>query len=320
MITASRAVRLLIAAGLFALLLWYSNPRDVARELARADWRWVVAAAALVLVDRTLMAWRWIALLQPVQHGTRPPTGTLLRIFFITTFIGTFIPSVGGDAIRAWKLSRAGGHAGESFASVLMDRVLGVIGILLAAALGLMLAPELLGERAVWLALVVALAGSAGAIAVVFNAGASQALLRAVNGVAGQGGVHRAFERLFAALQAYRGHQGMLAAVLAASLAVQLIRIVQGWFLGLALGITAGFSAYLAFIPIILLVLLLPFPGNGVGTGNLAFIWLFERIGVGRADAFALGVLFIGLGIVGNLPGAFLYATGSDSPREARVS
>lgn len=320
MIPAARAGRLLFAAGLFALLLWYSDPRRVAAALAGVDWRWVAAAAALVLVDRTLMAWRWIALLAPIQHGTRPSTGTLLRIFFITTFIGTFIPSVGGDAIRAWRLARAGVSSQESFASVLMDRLLGVVAILLAAAVGLAVAPDLLGERAVWLGLVVTLAGCAAAMALVFSERAGRAIMRAVRRVAGDGRIQRGAERLFESLRAYSGHRGLLAVVLTASIAVQVIRILQAWLLGLSLGIAAGPAAYFAFIPIILLVLLLPLPGNGIGSSQAAFLWTFGRVGVSSPQAFALSVLFIGLGIVGNVPGAFLYAFGrADRPGPARA-
>lgn len=318
--TAARTARFLFAAGLFALLLWYANPREVARSLAGVDWRWIAGAAALVLIDRTLMAWRWIALLAPIQHGVRPPTGALLRIFFITTFIGTFIPSVGGDAIRAWRLSRAGVSSHESFASVFMDRMLGVIAILLAAAAGLAVAPDLLGERAVWLGLAVTLAGCAAGVALVFSERAGAVVNGLVRRVAGEGRLQRGIERLFGALRAYSGRHGLLSLVLGASLLVQVIRILQAWLLGLALGITAPVTAYFAFIPIVLLVLLLPLPGNGIGPSQFAFVLTFGRVGVSSPHAFALSVLFIGLGVVGNVPGALLYAFGrGERPGEARA-
>lgn len=310
MTSAARAGRVILAAGLFALLLWYSDPRQVARAMAGVDWRWIAAAAALVLIDRTLMAWRWIALLAPIQHGTRPSMGSLLRIFFITTFIGTFLPSVGGDAVRAWRLSRAGVSSHESVASVLMDRLLGVIAILMAAAAGLAAAPDLLGERAVWLGLAVTLAGCAAGMSVVFSRRAGSVVVALMRRTAGVARLQGAAAGLFAALRAYNGHRGLLAAVLTMSLAVQVIRILQGWLLGLSLGIAAGPAAYFAFIPIILLVLLLPLPGNGIGSSQAAFVWTFGRVGVSSPHAFALSVLFIGLGIVGNLPGALLYAFG----------
>jgi len=49
---------------------------------------------------------------------------------------------------------------------------------------------------------------------------------------------------------------------------------------------------------------------NGIGTSQAAFVWFFARAGVPAAAAFALSVLFVALGIVGNLPGGILYAFG----------
>ena len=56
--------------------------------------------------------------------------------------------------------------------------------------------------------------------------------------------------------------------------------------------------------------MLLPITVNGIGTSQAAFVWCFGATGVGRPEAFALSVLFVALGIVGNLPGGLLYATG----------
>jgi hypothetical protein len=57
---------------------------------------------------------------------------------------------------------------------------------------------------------------------------------------------------------------------------------------------------------------------NGLGTGQAAFVWFFARAGVPDATAFALSLLFIGLGVVGNLPGGILFAVGSSGqPRRA---
>ena len=43
------------------------------------------------------------------------------------------------------------------------------------------------------------------------------------------------------------------------------------------------------------------------------FDLLFTRVGVPSSQAVALSILFVALAIVGNLPGAFLYATGKGS-------
>jgi hypothetical protein len=116
--------------------------------------------------------------------------------------------------------------------------------------------------------------------------------------------------RLLEAIRRYRWWTRSLANVLAGSIGVQLLRVAQAWLLGVALGISLGPSAYLIYVPLILLVMLLPITVNGIGTSQAAFVWLFGASGVTSADAFALSVLFVALGIVGNLPGAVLYASG----------
>ena len=170
----AQSVRILVAVGLTALLLWQSDPRAVWQAARGADWRFILLACALVAIDRVLMAYRWWTLLAPVgrsegrhyenavhsadlqvgQLGRRPPLGTVMRIFFVSTFVGTFLPaSVGGDAVRAYGLSKEGVGGVDAVASVLMDRLLGVVSILIVAIAGAMLARDLIDIRALFPAL-----------------------------------------------------------------------------------------------------------------------------------------------------------------------
>ena len=71
-------------------------------------------------------------------------------------------------------------------------------------------------------------------------------------------------------------------------------------------------------MPLILLVMLLPVTFNGIGTSQAAFVWFFGRAGIPAPPAFALSVLFVALGVVGNLPGGLLYAFGRAKPRPFR--
>jgi hypothetical protein len=53
---------------------------------------------------------------------------------------------------------------------------------------------------------------------------------------------------------------------------------------------------------------------NGLGTSQVAFQVLFGQVGVPAPEAVALSILFVALGIVGNLPGSLLYAFDADRP------
>jgi hypothetical protein len=61
--------------------------------------------------------------------------------------------------------------------------------------------------------------------------------------------------------------------------------------------------------------MLLPITVSGLGTSQVSFDYLFGQAGVPSAQAVALSILFVALGIVGNLPGSVLYATEESKPR-----
>ena len=321
-----RIIRIAVAAGLTGLLLWLSDPRAVWDAARGADWRFIVLACVLVALDRVLMAYRWWTLLSPIvddgrstmddrrstmdgHRSTRPPVKTVMRIFFVSTFVGTFLPaSVGGDAVRAYGLSKHGVGGTDAIASVLMDRLLGVISILIVAIGGAFLARGLIDIRALFPAFAILIVLCAAALAVVFSprAAVAAAALLALLPRGRETG-----NRLVSSIQRYATLHGAMANVLTCSLAVQVLRVLQTYCLGLSLGLAVPLGVYFALVPIILLIVLMPITINGIGTTQAGFIWLFGRAGVGDAAAFALSVLFLGIAVVGNLPGAALYLRGS---------
>jgi uncharacterized protein (TIRG00374 family) len=264
-----------------------------------------------VLADRALMAYRWVALLCTVEAERRPPLAALMRVFFVSTFVGTFLPtSVGGDAVRSYSAIRLNVPAGDALASVVMDRVLGVASLLLMTLVGLLFARQLLEDTAV-LAAVAATGGLClVTLLLIFHRGAGRAMTSLLSLLPGER-VRTAGSRALDSIRKYAGYPQVLLGVLAGSVGVQVLRIVQAYFLGRSLDITAPLTLYFAFIPLILIVMLLPITVSGIGTSQVAFVGFFAQAGVPEPAAFALSVLFVALNVVGNLPGALLYLSGS---------
>jgi uncharacterized protein (TIRG00374 family) len=303
---AGRIARIAVAAALTGYLLWRSDPGEVAAAARHAEPSWILTAVLLVLVDRTLMAWRWALLL--CIAPLRPPLGRMLEVFFVSTFVGTFLPaSIGADAVRAYSISRDTVASADAVASVFMDRMLGIASLLVMGLAGVALARDLAADRVVLAGLALTAIVTLVTMLMIFServgvwcAAIASALPISV--------VRRLGAEIVASVRRYARFHGQLAKVLAASVAVQVLRIVQAYCLGRSLGIDADLTIYFAFIPIILLIMLLPVTINGLGTSQAAFVWFFGRVGVDAAPAFALSILFVALGIVGNLPGGLLYA------------
>lgn len=304
------ALRLTAAIALTALMIWWAGPANVWRAARGARPSWILAALALVVVDRALMAYRAVALLQPVPAPQRPGVRDIIRVFFVSTYLGTFLPgSIGGDAVRTYALNRLAVPAADAFASVFLDRLLGIVSLLVMALAGLVLARDLARDPVVLTSLLATTGGCLLAAAAIFSRRAG-VWSETVAAWLPSHRVQRATSAVVAGLQRYAPERRILALVLGASIAVQILRILQAYCLGRALGIPLPATTYFAFIPVILLVMLLPVSINGLGTSQLAFAGLFGRAGVPQADAVALSILFLALGAAGNLPGGVIYAFG----------
>jgi glycosyltransferase 2 family protein len=310
-VRARQPLRLAAAIGLTALMLWWAGPTSVWQAARGARWSWIGAALVLVAADRSLMAYRWIALLRAIPSAAHPRLRDILRVFFVSTYLGTLLPgSVGGDAARTYALSRLAVPATDAFASVFLDRLLGVLSLLIMALAGLLLARDLAHDPAVVVSLIATALVCTVAAAMIFSRHAAL-LGHAVASRLPSARAGRLTSGIVAGLQRYAPERGILTLVLAASVAVQVLRVLQAYCLGLSLHIVLPLTTYFAFVPIILLVMLLPISVNGLGTSQVAFVGLFARVGVAQGPAFALSVLFLALGVIGNLPGGLLYAFGS---------
>ena len=310
----ARLLRILVAVVLTTYIVWQANPGQVVREATHLHVGWVLAAVALVLADRALMAYRWTLLLVALTPGSRPPFRDVLRIFFVSTFVGSFLPSVGGDVYRAYKLSRLQVSGVESAASVVMDRALGVLSMVLVAVLALVFAREMLEIPGVMATVTVAAVGCAAGAAGLYSARAATLAQALAAYVPGRKPRHLV-GGLIDAVRRYANHHGEVTSVLIASMGVQVLRVLQAYCLGQALGIVVPLTTYFVFIPLIVIVMQVPVTVSGLGVSQAMFDLLFTRVGVPSPQAVALSILFVALAIVGNLPGALLYATGGGAKR-----
>lgn len=310
---ARRLLRLTVAIGLTAYVLWTSDPRAVWAACRDANWSWIGAAVALVLVDRTLMAARWLELLGALTQDARPPFLVVLRVFFVSSFVSNFVPSVAADSYRAYALARANVHLAESAASVLVDRLLGVLSVVIVAAAALPFAARIGVPNGVTLLLALTLGGCLVAGSVVFSETVGNMVVVLTKIIPSEA-LHRGMTMLVDAIRRYSRHHGALARVLLMSVLVQVIRVLQAACLGYGLGLAVPFAAYFAFVPIIVLIIQVPVTINGLGAAQLAFDRLFVPLGAPAAPVFALSMLFLALGVLGTLPGALFYVLTPRTP------
>ncbi len=116
-------------------------------------------------------------------------------------------------------------------------------------------------------------------------------------------------------LHVYRGHFGLLAWAFFISVISQLTLPLSAWLCGLAFGMTAPVTHYLAYVPVAVLAASLPIsPPQGFGVMDWLLLHFFSERGTARAgQAFALAQAVRFLPMIWNLFGAYWVVTGSYS-------
>jgi len=295
--------RLAVTGAILAYLLTGVDLGASVRAMLHVRPAWFLLTLLLVAVDRVVMAYRWLLLLRAAEVDI--PARSALRIFLTSSFVGSFLPAgIGADAARAFAIASRTSRGSQAVASVGVDRVLGLVATVLLGVAGVAeWAQHVPAGLRVYLYVAAAAAGAASVA--VFWVDRLTAVL--VPERLRQSKLGWRVWRLGEAVGAYRAHPGVLGRVLALSLAVQFVRILQAYGLGRGLGIGVGFDYYLVFMPVAMLILLLPVSISGLGLPQAAVVWLLRPVGVPVEQAFALSTLFVVIGVLGNLPGALLY-------------
>jgi uncharacterized membrane protein YbhN (UPF0104 family) len=118
--------------------VWLFRQVDAARlwhAARQASWSWLAVAALLYFAMLVVSSWRWNILLR--AQGIVVRLRTLIGSFLVATFFNNFLPSnIGGDVVRVRDTSGPANSRTLAATVVLVDRGLGLLALVLVAALG----------------------------------------------------------------------------------------------------------------------------------------------------------------------------------------
>src|SRR5438094_628472 len=138
-----RYVLVALKLAVSLILLWMLFSRiDVDKlwsSTHTASIPWLVAALVIYATSVAASVWRWHLLLD--AQDVHVDTNRLAGSYLVALFFNNFLPSnIGGDVIRIRDTSRPAGSMTLATAVVLVDRGLGLMGLVLVAACGASLA------------------------------------------------------------------------------------------------------------------------------------------------------------------------------------
>jgi uncharacterized protein (TIRG00374 family) len=310
----SRLRSLLITAvkGTVSLvLLWILFARvDMARlwSVARtASVPWLLSALVLYLVMILASAWRWGLLLQAQHLAFR--FRTLTSSFLVATFFNNFLPSnIGGDVIRIADTAPAAGSKTLATTVVLLDRGIGLLGLVLMAAIGATVGPRFgdagtLGAGMLWLAFGVAI--TIAAVGILFPEVFTRLLhpLRLLHAE----WVDARLARLTATLARFRQAPTALAGCFAGAVIVQTVLVCFYLAIAHSMRIPVNFGELAVIVPITFIVQMVPLSMNGFGVREATFGFYFTRLGLPLESALLVSFMGAALIILFSLSGGVVY-------------
>jgi len=296
------ALKLGVTCAVFAYLATLV-PRDaLAKAFGRATLSHFAASVVIALIAIGVGAARWGALVEAYGAPRKPPFVRLCRLYLIGFFYNSLPGAVGGDVVRglATRESFGAGGGTAAVAVVLVERVLGLTGLLCITATMALLRP-VHGTVDVlpW-----SLLGLAAAVCAVLGVSFAHRVAPRLP----------AFARTFAARLPALTRPGAFAVALLLSFGTQALVALGAHIILTEIAPAVTIADSLALVPLASAAAYFPLTPGGAGAREGAFVALFSAIGVAREDALAASLLILAANlVVAALGGALQLAT----PRDA---
>lgn len=302
--------RVVLTAVMLALVLPRLDAGSLFPDRQLQTLLWISGAVVVAGVAIVLSAVRW----QQMLHALELPTelAPLLSHSLAALFVSNFLPTtVGGDVLRATRLSAQNRHRKVSAASVILERLTGFVGLPLITLAGLLLNPDLLRLGAVTN---LALAVSLGTLLVVMMLLVVAANLSLGARLGARLGSRRWLSlavTVHVGLVRLKRHPALAVTVMVAALAYQLTIVLVTWMAAHALGISVGWTAMMALVPVVAIAQALPLSIGGLGLREGSLVLVLGPLGVAASSAVALGLLMYAINMGISLLGAPAFLVGA---------
>jgi uncharacterized protein (TIRG00374 family) len=288
------ALKLIVSVCLIGAIVWnHGGLAGVEEQIRRISFLYIVPVAALNLVDRGLMTYKWSLLLR--GRGHKLPFLRGMMIYCASWVWGFFLPTtVGSDAIRAYCTSRMGFDSREVVASIIVERFVGFLTslVLMILSLALLTSMGSLGGQVMFAWSVGAVFTLAGALLYVvsvsdkaFDLVHNRILVRfRRNRIAAR---LREFHETYHEFMRERRHFG---AFFWLTFLEQMFPILVMWVIARGMGIESGLVYFAGALPLAMLFSRLPISFDGIGVFEAVFVLLISLAGVSASQAVAISL------------------------------
>ncbi|TET73516.1 MAG: flippase-like domain-containing protein, partial [Candidatus Aminicenantes bacterium] len=300
-------LKFIFSFSIIAYLLIKIVPiNDFLKVLKGANILWLLLSFSLHSLGLLISAYRWQILIQ--AQGDRVPLGFLAKSYLVGTFFNNFLPTrFGGDIVRIWDGSRYSRSVLKSSAIVLVERFTGIIVLLLFAFVASLSRLEMAKKiPIIWVSLLVGLLG------LLFVLSFFMPFAKRILGkIPDKGYLKKIKAKVFEfrdVVLVYKEKKREFLKALFWAFLLQVNVILHYFLVGKALHLNISFIDYFIFIPIILIILIIPVTISGLGLREGIYIEIFKFYLIPAALAFSFPLIAdVAFGLIIGIIGGIIY-------------
>lgn len=296
------AVRVVFTVGLFVLIFRAIDFREVLGVFKAANLWILLPALGLQVLSALIAAIRWHMIMRELSFGKKLPF--YIRCYFKGTFFNQALPtSIGGDALRVLETAKVGGGKREAFYGVFIDRIVGLLGLLLLNLVAISINPVFLENNAAVHYAIVGMAafGFTGVFVLVVVGNLDWLTRYKVTKLA-----HDLSHRI---RRVYRSGR-TIATQLVLSIVIHLLSMIAVYFIGLSVGLEYGLLVYMVVVPPVILLTIIPVSLAGWGVRESGMIGLFLLIGAQKATILSVSLIYGLILVAASAPGMYFFLMG----------
>ncbi|MFP3871453.1 MAG: lysylphosphatidylglycerol synthase transmembrane domain-containing protein [Candidatus Natronoplasma sp.] len=303
------ALKIIVSVSLISYVVYSTGPEKIYNELVGLNKLLFLAVMTMAIFKVAISAKKWEILLR--AKGERKPFFEVLRIYYIGTFFNLFLPTnVGGDVVKAHKMSKISKKSVEAYSSVFMERFTGLVAIISLAVISSLSYIDSLPFYPLVIVFFVFLPLMLLASFLLSRKKYVKGLQNLMNRLIpnyNPFSIKEKILRFYRSLHLYTKKRKVLAYALGISFVFHTAHIMINYILSLSLGMSIPIQYFFLFIPITAVLLFLPISIRGFGVREVLYVLFFTQVGATPAQAVSLSFIVQVVNIINSLIGGGFY-------------
>lgn len=294
----------MIALGILYVLFKFVPYREVLSLFTHSRKIFILIGFGLLFLDHILASLRWRFVL--THLGIHISAREAVYTFLSGNFFNLFFPSlIAGDAARTLLLTQHIRAPRKIAASVIMDRASGMVALSFITVIAYLWGAEIVNEPQLGIGVGVMAILGVGVLFVLFHRFFFLMLEKISFRYAGLNRRVKEFHGEFDIIR--RNPSIFFKTVFIYSLIIQILNSLSFYYLAKGLFVQADMVYFFVFVPLAMLIACIPVTIAGLGTREVAMVYLFAKIGVAQPASLGMSLLNFSFLVIMSLIGGLVY-------------